>query len=94
MFPPLSKMQIKVQFDLDMKCHIVHKCKVPYNDQGELTQDQDQFITLDLSQGQQVVTRDGREGQVIRYCPTQTSWELNIQVLTCSTVCPKKLTAS
>ena len=34
---------------------------------------------LDLSPGQEVVTRDGRAGRVLRYCSTQSAWQLDIQ---------------
>ena len=69
-----------------MRCDIVQSASVPYTDQGDLSGDNvggnvggNVSMTLDLRPGQRIVTREGREGRVLGYCPTQTAWMLLIQ---------------
>ena len=76
----LDRLKIITSFNLDMTRKVINSHKVPYDRGGYLTQNKEEMITLDLSQGKEVVmTRDGRVGRVIRYCATQTAWELEVQ---------------
>ena len=75
-----DRLKIITSFNLDMTRKLIHSHKVPYDRGGQLTKIKEEMITLDLSQGKEVVmTRDGRVGRVIRYCATQTAWELEVQ---------------
>ena len=50
---------------VDMRCDIVQSASVPYTDKGDLSGDNvggNVSMTLDLRQGQRIVTREGREG--------------------------------
>ena len=56
-----------------------HCVQVPYSAAGERVRAGEAGTVLDLSPGQEVVTRDGRAGRVLRYCSTQSAWQLDIQ---------------
>ena len=73
----LDKLKLSVCFSLDMGRHIVHRARVPYDAAGERSREEETL--LDLGQGREVVTWGGRGGRVIRYCSTQTAWQLEIQ---------------
>ena len=60
----LDRLRLSVSFTLDMGRHIVHRARVPYDASGERSEEQETL--LDLGQGREVVTREGREGRVIR----------------------------
>ena len=76
----LDRLKINTSFNLDMTRKVIHSQQVPYDRRGVLTKNTEEMITLNLSQGRDIVlSRDGRVGRVIRYCATQTAWELEIQ---------------
>ena len=74
----LDKIKINISFNINMSRSVVSKCEVAYTDHGDKDDTGDKTV-LDLRPGQRVVTRDGREGRVIKYCSTQSSWILEIQ---------------
>ena len=79
----LDKFKVTVNSSSrDMRYDVVQSASVPYTDQGDLSADNvggNVSMTLDLRPGQRIVTREGREGRVLGYCPTQTAWTLLIQ---------------
>ena len=73
----LAKLKVSVSFELDMLSNVMMRSKVPYDEDGYLSQEKE--TVLDLSQGQEVVTSCGKVGRVMRYCSTQTAWEIKCQ---------------
>ena len=73
----LAKLKVSVSFELDMLSKVMMRSKVPFDEDGYLSQEKE--TVLDLSQGQEVVTSCGKVGRVMRYCSTQTAWEIKCQ---------------